>query len=257
MSQQQTQKGKLKARLLLVESHVVVRQGITALINQEPDLLVCGGVSATPTALDSIPNLKPDLVLSDITLKNGNGLEMIKIITAQYNKLPVLVVTMHDERLYAEIALRSGAMGYIMKEEPIEKLLLAIRRVLSGKIYLSENASHQIIRQQIRGTGKSRSSPEELLSDRELQVFQMIGQWCRTSQIARELHLSVKTVQYYREKIKEKLHLPEASDLTRFATECARARPLPTPANVNHDAFTPFPLPAGRPHELGAISNGH
>src|ERR1051326_1879392 len=176
MSQQQTQKGKLKARLLLVESHVVVRQGITALINQEPDLLVCGGVSATPTALDSIPNLKPDLVLSDITLKNGNGLEMIKIITAQYNKLPVLVVTMHDERLYAEIALRSGAMGYIMKEEPIEKLLLAIRRVLSGKIYLSENASHQIIRQQIRGTGKSRSSPEELLSDRELQVFQMIGQ---------------------------------------------------------------------------------
>src|SRR5438552_7964082 len=210
-----------KARLLLVESHVVMRQGLTLLIEQEPDLMVCGGVSATPSALEAIGSLRPDLVLTDITLKSGNGLEMIKIIAAQCAALPVLVLTMHDERLYAELAMRSGAMGYIMKEEPVEKVLLAIRRVLSGKIYLSETVSLQMIRQQIRGPRKLRNSPEELLSDRELQVFQLIGQWSGTSQIARDLNLSVKTVQYYREKIKEKLHMQQASDLTRFATECA------------------------------------
>ncbi len=235
--QDQTQPARVKARILLVESHVVVRQGLTTLINQEPDLLVCGGVTATPAALESITKLMPDLVITDITLKNGNGLEMIKIIAAQYAHLPVLVLTMHDEGLYAEIALRSGAMGYIMKDEPIEKVLVAVRRVLSGKIYLSEVVSLQMIRQQIRGPGKQRNSPEELLSDRELQVFQLIGQWRGTSQIARELHLSVKTVQYYREKIKEKLHLQQASDLTRFATECAMARqPAIAPVN-NHSSL--------------------
>jgi len=139
MSQQnEAQKQRGKARVLLVESHLVVRQGLTLLINQEADLAVCGGVSATPTALEAVVELKPDLVVTDITLKSGNGLEMIKIIAAQFGHLPVLVLTQHDEGLYAEIALRSGAMGYIMKDEPIEKVLAAIRRVLSGKIYLSE-----------------------------------------------------------------------------------------------------------------------
>jgi DNA-binding NarL/FixJ family response regulator len=219
--QEETQKKRHQARLLLVESHVVVRQGLTHLINHEPDLVICGGVSETPAALEALADLKPDMVVTDITLKTGNGLEMIKTIAAQYTHLPVLVLTQHDEGLYAEIALRSGAMGYIMKDESIEKVLAAIRRVLSGKIYVSESVSLQMIRQQIRGPRKFHNSPEELLSDRELQVFQLIGQWRRTGQIARELHLSVKTVQYYREKIKEKLHLPQASDLTRFATESA------------------------------------
>jgi len=219
-----------KARILLVESHVVVRQGLTLLVNQEPDLAICGGVSATPAALEAVAKLKPDLVVTDITLKTGNGLEMIKIIAAQYAQIPVLVLTQHDEGLYAEIALRSGAMGYIMKDEPIEKVLIAIRRVLSGKIYVSETVSLQMIRQQVRGPAKSTDSPEGLLSDRELQVFQLIGQWRGTGQIARELHLSVKTVEYYREKIKEKLHLQKATDLRRVATECAMARP-PAAAN--------------------------
>ncbi len=231
--QDQTQSLKVKSRILLVESHAIMRQGLTMLINQEPDLLVCGGVTATPAALDAVAKLMPDLVITDITLKNGNGLEMIKILAAQYADRRVLVLTTHDEGLYAEIALRSGAMGYIMKDEPIERVLVAVRRVLNGKIYLSETVSLQMIRQQIRGPGKLRTSPEELLSDRELQVFQLIGQWRGTSQIARELHLSVKTVQYYREKIKEKLHLQQASDLTRFATECAVAR-QPAIAPVNN-----------------------
>ena len=224
----------MKVRILLVEAHMVVRQGITLLLNQEPDLVVCGGVSTTPTALEAIPKLLPDLVITDITLKNGNGLEMIKILAAQFSQIPVLVLTTHDEGLYAEIALRSGAMGYIMKDEPIEKLLLAIRRVLSGKIYVSESVSLQMIRQQVRRPGKLRNCPEELLSDRELQVFQLIGQWRGTSQIAHELNLSVKTIQYYREKIKEKLNLQQASELTRFATECATASQQATPAQNSH-----------------------
>src|SRR5437016_4079300 len=148
------QASRMRSRILLVDSHVVVRQGLTLLINQEPDLLVCGGVSLTPAALEAIPKLMPNLVVTDITLKNGNGLEMIKIIAAQHSKLPVLVLTMHEEGPYAQVALRSGAMGYIMKEEPIEKLLVAIRRVLSGKIYLSESASLQMIRRQIGGPAK-------------------------------------------------------------------------------------------------------
>jgi DNA-binding NarL/FixJ family response regulator len=131
-------------------------------------------------------------------------------------------------------------MGYIMKDEPIEKVLVAIRRVLSGKIYLSETVSLQMIRQQIRGPRKFVHSPEELLSDRELQVFQLIGQWRGTSQIAQELHLSVKTVQYYREKIKEKLHLQLGTDLRRFATEYAMGNQPAVPADNGHRrAVTP------------------
>ena len=222
--QEQTEQRTNKARVLLVESHVVVRQGLTALIDREPDLVTCGGVSESSAAFDAIGLLSPDLVVTDITLKNGNGLEMMKNIAAQYPKLPMLVLTMHEERLYAETALRSGAMGYIMKDEPVEKVLGAVRRVLNGKMYLSDTVSLQMIRQQVRGPNKYPNSPEELLSDRELQVFQLIGQWCSTRQIARDLHLSVKTVQYYREKIKEKLHLRQATDLRRFATEFAMAR---------------------------------
>jgi len=229
---EQIQKLGAKTRVLLVDAHVVVRQGITALLNQEADLIVCGSVSTTPAALEVIPKLLPDLVITDITLKNGNGLEVIKILAAQHSHIPVLVLTTHDESLYAEIALRSGAMGYIMKDEPIEKLLLAIRSVLGGRIYVSDNLSLQMIRQHIRKPGKQRNSPEELLSDRERQVFQMIGQWRGTSDIARELHLSVKTIQYYREKIKEKLNLQQGSELTRFATECATAKRPIEPAKT-------------------------
>lgn len=222
--QEDSQKRRGKARLLLVDSHVVVRQGLTLLINREPDLTICGGVSATPAALEAVGQFSPDLVMTDITLKSGNGLEMIKIIAAQYPRLPVLVLTQHDEALYAEIALRAGAMGYIMKDEPIEKVIAAIRQLLSGKIYLSETVSVQMIRQQIRGPRRFANSPEDLLSDRELQVFQMLGQWKRVREIAENLNLSAKTIEYYRGKIKEKLQLKNAGELTRIATECALSR---------------------------------
>ena len=210
-----------RTRVLLVEGHVMVRQALAHLINQERDLQVCGEFADTPAALEALAGLQADLIVTDITLKNGNGLELIKVLAVQCPEVPVLVLTMHDESLYAEMALRTGAAGYIMKSEPFDKLLAAIRRVLTGKIYLSETVTFQMVRQQIRGPHKVRSSPEELLSDRELQVFQMLGQWKTIREIAQDLRLSVKTVEYYRGKIKEKLQLKSASDLTRIATECA------------------------------------
>src|SRR2546428_4198009 len=170
----------LKARLLLVDSHVMVRQALTMLISQEPDLTVCGGVSGTSSALGAIVNLRPDLVVTEIGLRSGNGLEMIKNIAAQYSQLPVLVLSMHEEGLYAGMALRAGAKGYIMKDEPLEELLVAVRRVLNGKIYLSEEARLEMASRQV-GRTKQMNSPEELLSDRELQEFQLIGQWYSTS----------------------------------------------------------------------------
>lgn len=218
--------GNAKARLVLVEGHVMVRQGLAHLLNLEPDLSVCGQYSDSHAAVSAVRHQLPDLVLADITLRSGNGLEMIKVISTEFPALPVLVVTMHDEALYAEMALRSGAMGYIMKSEPLERLLAAVRCVLGGKIYVSEAITLQMVRQQVRGAaGQARVAPEELLSDRELQVFQLIGQWRGTRQIAEELHLSVKTVEYYRGKIKEKLRLESGSSLTRFATECANSAP--------------------------------
>jgi DNA-binding NarL/FixJ family response regulator len=218
-------KAAAKTRVLLVEGHVMVRQALARLINEEDDLQVCGQSSDTPDALKALAEIKPDLIVTDITLKSGNGLELIKILAVQCPEVPVLVLTMHDESLYAEMALRTGATGYIMKTEPMEKLLTAIRRVVSGKIYLSENAMFHMVRQ-IRGGRKARFSPEELLSDRELQVFQMIGQWKSVREIAKDLHLSGKTVEYYRGKIKEKLQLKNASDLTRIATECSVGREM-------------------------------
>ena len=220
----QSAKPGAKTRVLLVEGHVMIREALTHLINKEQDLTVCGESSDAPTALQFIATTKPDLIVTDIGLKSGNGLELIKVIAAQYPEVPVLVLTTHDESIYAEMALRTGAAGYIMKSESFDNLLVAIRRVLNGKIYTSETVTFQMVRQQIRGPRKARSSPEELLSDRELQVFQLIGQWKTIREIAQDLHLSGKTVEYYRGKIKEKLQLKTAAELTRIATECAVSR---------------------------------
>jgi len=206
-------------RVLLVEDHVLVRQGIAELLNQELDFWVCGEAEDASTALDAVGELKPDVVLVDISLKESNGLELIKILKSRYPKLPVLVVTMHDEALYAELALRAGALGYIMKEEGIDKVLTGLRRVLSGAFYLSESVASRLLQQQIRGKYGPSTSPIDRLSERELEVFQLIGQWQGTSQIANQFHLSVKTVEYYREQIKEKLNLKNASELVRYASQ--------------------------------------
>lgn len=207
-----------KARILLVDDHAVVRFGIGNLINRQSDMAVCGEEEDASRALSSISTLKPDLVIADISLKDSSGLELMRNIKAQYTKLPVLVVSAHDESIYAEIAFRAGALGYLMKEEALEKVLTAIRRVLSGAIYVSDTLAARMLQQQVRGRTDINDSPVKSLSDREMEVFQLIGRWKKTKEIAGELHLSIKTIEYYREQIKRKLNLRNAAELTHYAT---------------------------------------
>ena len=219
MTEPKTDKAKDKrARILLVDDHAVVRFGIAQLINRQNDLTVCGEEEEASKALDAIGRLKPDLVIADISLKESSGLELMRNIKAQYPKLPALVVSVHDETIYAEVAFRAGALGYLMKEEALDKVIAAIRRVLGGGIYVSDTLAAKMLQQQVRGQTDATVSPVKGLSDRELEVFQMIGQWKGTRQIADELHLSVKTIEYYREQIKKKLNLKSAAELTHYAT---------------------------------------
>jgi DNA-binding NarL/FixJ family response regulator len=207
-----------RTRILLVDDHAVVRFGIAQLINRQTDMVVCGEEEAASNALSAIEKIKPDLVIADIGLKDSSGLELMRNIKAQYAGLPVLVVSAQDESIYAEIAFRAGALGYLMKAEALEKILTAIRRVLTGNIYVSEALGAKMLQQQIRGQTDINESPVKSLSDRELEVFQLIGQWKKTSEIASELHLSIKTIEYYREQIKRKLNLASAAELTQYAT---------------------------------------
>jgi DNA-binding NarL/FixJ family response regulator len=216
-----------RTRILLVDDHAVVRFGIAQLINRQSDLVVCGEEEDAANALSAIAKLNPELVIADISLKDSSGLELMRNIKAQYSKLPVLVVSTHDESIYAEIAFRAGALGYLMKQEALEKILTAIRRVLSGNIYVSDALAAKMLQQQIRGKTDIQESPVKGLSDRELEVFQLIGQWKKTSEIAQELHLSIKTIEYYREQIKRKLNLKNSAELTQHATSWVQ-RELPT-----------------------------
>jgi DNA-binding NarL/FixJ family response regulator len=207
-----------KARILLVDDHAVVRYGIAQLINRQADLEVCGEEEDASLAMSAIERLKPNLVIADISLKESSGLELMRNIKAQYPKLGILVISSHDETIYAEIAFRAGALGYLMKGEAVDKILTAIRRVLAGQIYVSDALAAQMLQKQIRGQTEGLPSPAENLSDRELEVFQMIGRWKGTREIAEQLHLSIKTIEYYREQIKKKLNLTNATQLTQAAT---------------------------------------
>ena len=216
-----------RAKILLVDDHAVVRYGIAQLINRQSDMTVCGEEEDASKALSAIAKLKPDLVIADISLKESSGLELMRNIKAQYPGLRVLVVSVHDESIYAEIAFRAGALGYLMKEEALEKILTAIRRVLDGAIYVSDTLAAKMLQQQVRGQTDIKESPVKGLSDRELEVFQLIGQWKKTREIADELHLSIKTIEYYREQIKHKLNLRNAAELTQYATSWVQ-REIPT-----------------------------
>jgi DNA-binding NarL/FixJ family response regulator len=207
-----------QSRILLVDDHAVVRYGIAQLINRQNDLVVCGEEEDASRAMSAIVTLKPDLVIADISLKDSSGLELMRNIKVQYPKLPILVVSVHDESIYAEIAFRAGALGYLMKQEAVDKILTAIRRVLAGSIYVSDAQAARMLQQQVRGQNTIQESPVKSLSDRELEVFQLIGQWKKTKEIAAQLHLSIKTIEYYREQIKRKLNLKSAAELTHYAT---------------------------------------
>jgi DNA-binding NarL/FixJ family response regulator len=208
---------KPKTRVLLVDDHPILRAGLRKLIDQEADMHVCGEAEEGPKAFELAGTLSPDVAVIDISLKGSNGIELIKNLKARYPDLPTLVLSMHDESLYAERALRAGSRGYIMKEEAIEQVLVAIRRALAGEIFLSDKMKSKMIQQMATGRGKTTASPIEQLTDRELEVFRLIGEGCSTRQIAGQLHLSVRTVEAYREYIKAKLGLKNATELVQHA----------------------------------------
>lgn len=214
---------KDKARILLVDDHPIVRQGLAEMIDQEPDLMVCGTAEDVHKALDAVEKYRPDLVIADISLKGSNGIELLKNIKVRFPRTLVLVLSMHDESLYAVRALRAGAAGYIMKQEATEKVLTAIRQVVSGEIYLSEKMEKKMMHQLVGGRITRTGSPIEDLSDRELEVFGLIGQGHGTRQIAEELHLSIKTIESHRAHIKEKLNLKNATELVQHAIQWREA----------------------------------
>lgn len=206
----------------------MMRIGVTTLINGEPDLEVCCQASHAEEALSAIPKCAPDLVITDVTMPGRGGLELIKDVKALCPNLPVLVVSMHDEMLHAERALRAGARGYLMKEAGGEKMLEAIRKVLAGQVYVSDKMSARILDNLSGRKPRGSNSPIGKLSDREFEVFQLIGQGRSTKEIARQLNLSPKTVEVHRSHIKEKLELKDATALVRHAVrwvETQKAEP--------------------------------
>jgi len=208
-----------KNRVLIVDDHPVFRHGISALINAEEDLIVCGEASSSPSALAAMRKLKPDIALLDISLPGTNGIELIKLMKAEYPKLPLLVLSMHDESLYALRALKAGALGYVMKAEALTHVLDALRKALKGEIYVSPRLSERLIFQAIQTTDTNSGSPVDRLSDRELEVLNFLGNGLGTKEIASKLNLSVKTIETHRAHIKEKLGFRDASEMIRFAID--------------------------------------
>ena len=207
-----------KKSVLVVDDHPLLRQGLAMLINQQQDMQVCGEAEEAHVAMQFIAQKRPDIMILDISLKGPDGLELLKSIRASDPDLPVLVLSMHDEAIYAERALRAKANGYIMKQEATEKVLVALRRILNGDVYLSENMSKKMLQQYIDG-GPSLQSRIAILSDRELEVFRRIGEGRATREIAEELHLSIKTVETYQAHIKEKLSLRSGRELVQHAIQ--------------------------------------
>ncbi len=208
-----------KHRVLVVDDHPIIRQGLGLLINQESDLVVCGEAEEATGAMHVLASSKPDILIVDISLNGPDGLDLLKNIRNLYPTLPVLILSMHDESIYAERALRAGANGYIMKQEATEKVLVALRRLLCGEIYVSDRIANRMLKHYITGSGTVRNSSIADLSDRELEVFRLIGEGHGTRQIAEELHLSVKTVESYQAHIKEKLSLRSSRELMQHAIQ--------------------------------------
>ncbi len=208
-----------KSRIVLVDDHPILREGLSRMINQEADLQVCGQAADASEALQLTTALRPDLAMVDLTLQDVSGLELIKGLRSRFSKMRILVLSMHKEALYAERALRAGANGYLMKQEAPETVLGAIRQVLRGEVYLSEKMSSRLVMEFTKGGRNPATSPISHLSDRELEVFELLGRGYGTRQIAEQLHLSIKTVETHREHIKIKLQLENATELAQHAFE--------------------------------------
>ena len=204
-------------KVLLVDDHPLVREGLVNLISQEADLQICGEAGNEPQALELIRTVRPDVAIVDISLETGSGIELIKSIKAMFPAVTVLVLSMHDELLYAERALRAGARGYVMKREAAKKVIEAIRCVLAGQLYVSDKIAALMAEKFVGGRPAATASPIEQLSNRELEVFQLLGLGHNTRQIADHLHVGFKTVQAYCARIKQKLKLANATELLREA----------------------------------------
>lgn len=216
-------------RIMIVEDHPIFRMGLRELINEEEDLTVCGEADEAGEAFREILQSRPDMVIVDISLKGRDGIDLVRDVNRHDKHLPMLVLSMHDESLYAERSLLAGAKGYIMKRETSTSIVEAIRCVLNGKIYLSEKIKGDLLDRFVRGPQKFDRSPMERLTDRELEVFQWLGRGLSTNEIAQKLHLSAKTIGTYRERIKEKLNLRHASELVWHAmlwVETERKSPI-------------------------------
>lgn len=210
---------KPKNRVLIVDDHPVFRHGISALINAEPDLEVCGEAASSSSALEAMRRLEPDVALLDISLPGTNGIELVKLMKAERPKLPLLMLSMHDESLYALRALKAGALGYVMKAEALTHVLDALRKVLDGGIYVSPRFGEQLIFQAVHSPEGRAGSPVDKLSDRELEVLGLMGRGMGTKKIADRLHLSVKTIETHRAHIREKLGFRDSAEMVRFATD--------------------------------------
>ncbi len=217
MQKKKTTSAKPPMKILLVDDHPMMREGLRQIIGNEPGLVVCGEAENTFQALELIEKMKPDLVLADITLPDKSGLELIKDVQAMHPKIPVLVISMHDETLYAERVLRAGGRGYVMKHEGGKKIMQAIRQVLGGQISVSEKMSAKILEIFSRRGAEAASSPVENLTDREFEVFRNIGEGLSTGKIAEKMRVSAKTVEVHRMNIKAKLKLQSAAELIRYA----------------------------------------
>jgi len=215
---QESQRARKKT-VFVVDDHPLLRQGLALLINQEPDLTVSGEAEDAHAALKAIAENQPDVLIADISLNGPDGLDLLKTLRTLYPDLPVLILSMHDESIYAERALRSRANGYIMKQEATEKVLVALRRILAGDIYLSEKMANKLLHQYISGAPADMTSRLSALSDRELEVFRLIGEGRSTRQIAETLHLSIKTVETYQAHIKDKLSLRSGRELVQHAIQ--------------------------------------
>jgi len=210
---------RTKKKVVIVDDHPIVRQGIRAVLSQETELSVVGEAESLGDALAVIHKTSPDIVIVDVALKGSDGLELIKSIRYQENNVPILVMSMYDESLYAERVLRAGANGYIMKEAVNENIVEAVRQILDGDIYFSDAARLKILQGVAQSRGDESISPIERLSDRELEVFRLIGSGKGTRQVAEQLNLSVKTIETYRAHLKEKLNLENASALVQTAVQ--------------------------------------
>ena len=216
------QDAKSPRKVLIVDDHELMRLALSQLIGHEPDLVVCGEAEDVAGALKAIEEFKPDIAMVDISLKQSHGIELIKDIQIRWPDLPVLVLTMHDESFYAERVLRAGAKGYLTKAEVSSKVIDGIRKVLNGEVYISDAMASKVLTKLVGQKNGQLAFPIDTLSDREFEVFEMIGQGMQSKDIAIQLHLSKKTVDAHREHIKKKLGLETATDVLMYAVQWAQ-----------------------------------